>query len=692
MLEAAALVLAFGTAWSLLLSGLGAGPLASVLGGGVLALASSRQAKPRQSKDLKVHPLLFVLGLLLALIGWLHLVGGTQLQPERNFLLLDLPKIAQLAAGGPATVHPLGAASEAHVHPATPLAAVGGADPWRAALILGGIAQLAALTLWFCWATRAQAKAPLAVTLGGLALFWGTSQGWLLAITPWVGLSHLLALGFIVLCSAHSPLWAAPCLLALLRLSPTLAAACALFGLALLLPRRAWLVTAAVAGSLAIHGASWGTLLAAYLYWRAAKAPVRALALAGLAHPGALEWAALGLAVGRYLTAVWHRTPSADLKFSFRPLNLVLPGRAILLLVSGFCLWRALIGGEEVFNDEILIRSQKEKASLLRLMIPYRLSDWVAWRGTTVGFDPRDHELVASLSRDGVVLYESGEHRENPEVPALLSSLARGRSMAGWHVDREDASPLPAVAAYFSSQDPDLLRATPVRRVVRRDQEELTVTPWPEDSALGQAASVTPVRMQQWGGLVWFQSDGPTAYQVEIDGKPFGADYPVRRREGKEIPYVPPRLPGEVRLLWSHGENVSPPHWPLLAHLKIPEEVPTRSLLTAELELENSSPLRLEIDQPRALRWRLERLLSTRPGEVSPLVPLAPLVLEPHSSQTLSVSFRTPAEMGTYQVHLEILDIHQVSQKVALGSELTLRTWRRHPLVAVPDGVVRVKP
>lgn len=689
--------LALWVAWSLMVGWFVHFAPAVALGGGLFAClwaGRMRRSKPvpGQSLPCKLHPLLLALALVLMLVGWLHCVGGVQLKPPQELLFFDLPKIAQMAAGSVDSSHPLGEASDGAVSPAAPLASVWGADPLRPLLVLGGLAQVGVVCLWLWFGTREQPRAPLAVALGGLALFWGTPTGWLLTTSPWAGPAHLLALAFLVLTSTRGIVWAAPCLLALSRLSPSLALACAFFALGRIVKPRAWLVMVGATWSLFFHGASWGVLVAVYLARKNPKRHIRALSLASLACPGGLEWAALGLAVGRALTALWLRTPRGRWIARGEPLGLEIPRRFLLTLLALVCLWRALIGGEEVFNDDILIRSQKEKASLARLVIPHRLSDWVSWRGSVVEFVPEDFAALSSLAEGSPVLYLTGEPEESLEVPALLTALAGGAPIAGWYASKKGVSPMPATAAYFATGDLDLLRATPVRRVLRRGENELRVAPWPEGLGSGQAATVVPVRMERWGKLLWYRADGSTGYQVEIDGQPFGEDYPVRTAEGQEIPYVPPRLKGDVTLLWSHGAQEAPTLWPLQAELKVPKEVPTRSLLTVELELENPSPLRLDLSDLRGLRWSLERQLSTRPGEVSPLVPLEPLTLEPNSLKTLSVSFRTPPEMGTYGVGLEFVDALKQAHPVAFRSPLTLRTWRRHPLVSVPDGVVRVSP
>ncbi len=681
-------------AWSLVVGWFVSFAPAVALGGGLFACLWSWR-KPGfegESRRHKFHPLLLSLALALMLVGWLHSVGGVQLKPSQELLLFDLPKIAQMAAGKTESSHPLGTASDSAVSPAAPLAAAWGAEPLRPLLVLGGLAQAGAVGLWLWLGVRQQPRAPLATALGGLALFWGTPKGWLLATSPWTGLAYLLALSFFVLTSTRGVARAAPCLVALSRLSPSLTLACALFALGRMAKPRAWLVLVGAALSLSFHGASWGVLIAVYLAWRNPKLHIRALSLASLAYPGGLEWAALGLAVGRVLTALWLRTPRRGWSVRREPLVLEIPGRFLLALMALLCLWRSLVGGEEVFNDDILIRSQKEKASLARLLIPHRLSDWVSWRGSVVGFAPEDLAALSSFGEGHLVLYQTGEPEESLEVPALLSALAGGRSLAGWHASKRGVSPMPAVAAYFLTGDAELLRATPVRRVLRRGDGELLIEPWPEGSSSGQAATIVPTRMEKWGKLLWYHSDGSTGYQVELDGQPFGEDYAVRVERGQEIPYVPPRLSGEVTLVWSHGASETPPTWPLLAELKVSPEVPSRSLLTVDLELENPSSLRLELSDLRGLRWSLDRLLSTRPDEVSPLVPLEPLVLEANSLKTLSVSFRTPPEMGTYEVALEFVDALGQAHPVAFRSPLTLRTWRRHPLVAVPEGVVRVSP
>ena len=686
----AALGLALWLAWSLLLGTFVSSATAVALGGGALACLWSYRMPPLAYRRLTLSLPVALLACLLMAVGWLEVVGGYQLDPSPGFVLFDLPKIAQLSSGS-ALPHPLGRSTDAEVSPAAPLASALGADPLTSSLLLAGTAQVVAIWCWFCFAASHHRKAGFAVALGGLALLWGTPSGWLVTATAWDGLSHLLFLSICLLAALHSPVWSAPYLLGLCTLSPPLAVAGALY----LLGRTqacGWLLLPLVAGSLATNGASLGVMIAAYLFCKTRKTDVRGLCLASLAVPGALEWAALGLTLGRLLLALWRRTPKGAWSLQKTPMTLGLPARLPLAILGLVLLWRAVIGGEEVFNDEILIRAGKEKVSLSQLFVPHRLSDWVVWRGAVVGFDPQDLQALPSLRGTDDVLYRTGAPTERLEVSALLSALAGGRPMTGWYAGPEGVSPLPATAAYFSTGDPDLLRATPVRRVLQRGAEILEIAAWPTESESDQAATVEPVRIEAWGQRLWYRADGPTGYQVLRNGKPFGPDFAVRAGRGKEIPYVPPRLAGEIELLWSHGAQDTPPEWPLIAELKVPNELPTRSLLTVDLELENPSSMRLSLDELRGLRWTLERLRSTRPDEVSPLVPLQPVTIEPTSSKTIKVSFRTPPEMGTYRVRLDFVDQLGDAHPVNFRSPLVLRTWRRHPLVAVPDGVERVSP
>lgn len=676
-------------AWGLLVGQFLEAPSSTVLGGGIFASLWAFRMGPASPRVTRYRPALLALFALMAIAGWLHIVGGLQLRPSQELLVFDLPKIAQWAAGNSGATHPLGIASESSVSPLAKLASVWGSDPLRPLLLFGGLAQIGTLWLWFWLGAHEQAKAPLATALGGLALFLGTSSGWMLVSSPWLALSYLLVLAAIVLATVRGPVWALPNLLAVGLLSPELALAGLLYFLGCKGSPRALLFLGLSAVSVLWYGGSWGVLVAAFLYIRTTKGDVRGLCLASLAYPGAPEWAALGIAVGRALTAVWRRTPVQKWGFDG---GLVVPKRAPLVLLTLVAFWRALIAGEEVYNDDILIRSQKEKVSLSRLLVPHTLLDWAAWRGAAVGFEQEDLKALPLLAEEGDALYQTGDPVEPVEVAALLSALSGGRPLAGWYASARGVSPYPAVAAYFSTGERSLLRATPIRRLLRRGQPEVSIEPWPKEAEAGQAATAVAARFEKWGELLWFRADGATGYQVEIDGVPFGEAYPVRQSAGQEIPYVPPRIAGDVALHWEHGMRETPPIWPLQAELKTAKELPTRSLLNVELELENASAARLELTELRGLRWTLKRLLSTRPDEISPVVPLQPLVIEPNSTKTLNVSFRTPPEMGTYKVELEMFDELGNPHQVAFRTPLVIRTWRRNPLVAVPDGVVKVEP
>lgn len=628
----------------------------------------------------------WLLAVLLGLVGWLFLVGGFQLAPPEPYLYLELPRIAQLGFGFTGT-HPLGPEAGELVSPLAAVLALAN-ECLGSSLGLGGAAQVAAVLAWLWLSTRLHRRAPLAIVLGCLFLFMGSTEAWLVTRLPQAGVAHLLAVLAWWLSKSRRPWPALPLALGLACLDLQLAAALTVAALVPL--KRRWeLAVAGVILGLYLAGPSLGLLAAVVLWLRHPNHEVRRLAVVEFLAPGLFGMTALGIALGRALTAIWRRNPGGRPRWSRRPAwSLSIPLRWLVWLVGALVVWRGLAPGEEVFNDEILIASQKQKVALEKLFVPRSLLAWAQWRGTTVGLVPADLEVARQLAwLEGSAVFLSGQHPESPTLAGVVSALAAGARLEGWHVSREGACLLPGVAAYAATGRAELLRGTGAAWLVERDHQPAAIEPWPDFRS--QLSELRLERLEEWGRLLWFEAEGPASYQLSRDGRPFG---PPVLTGGGAVPVVVPALAGHYQVEWSNGQTqplTSPPTLPLKARLETEPELPSRSLLPCPLHLTNSSQQVLDLSGLRGARLQLASELHDIGNEVAPITPLEPFSLEPGASRTVTIYLRTPVPVGTFTVHLQLVDESEASHPVSFADPLVIRTWRRQPQVDVPDGVVR---
>ncbi|MGE0490671.1 MAG: hypothetical protein AB7S38_15810 [Vulcanimicrobiota bacterium] len=628
----------------------------------------------------------WLLAVLLGLVGWLFLVGGFQLAPPQPFLYVELPRIAQLGFGF-SGVHPLGPEAGELVTPLATVLALGN-ECLSSSLALGGAAQVAAVLAWLWLSTRLHRRAPLAAVLGCLFLFMGAADAWLVTRLPQAGVGHLLAVMAWWLSKFRRPWPALPLTLGLACLDLQLAAALTVAALVPL--KRKWeLAAAGLMVGLYLAGPSLGLLAALVLWLRHPNHEVRRLAALEFFVPGLFGMTALGIALGRALTAVWRRHPGGRPGWSRQPQwSLSIPLRWLVWLVAALVVWRGLAPGEEVFNDEILIASQQQKVALEKLLVPRSLLGWAHWRGGAVGLAPADLEVARQLAwLKGSAVFSSGQAPESPTVAGVVSALAGGAPLEGWYVSKEGACLLPAVAAYAVTGQSELLRGTGAAWLLRRDHQPEAIEPWPDFHS--ELSALELERLEDWGRLLWFGTDGPASYQLSLDGHPFG---PAVLTGGGSVPLVVPALAGHYQVEWSNGQVqplTSPPSLPLKARLETELELPSRSLLPCPLHLTNGSQQLLDLSGLRGARLQLTSELHDIGNEVAPITPLEPFTLEPGASRTVIVYLRTPVPVGTFTVHLQLVDESEAGHPVNFSEPLVIRTWRRQPQVDVPDGVVR---
>lgn len=653
---------------------------------GALLVAFLLRRGRRPWKPLQLGWSFWLLWPLSALVGWLNLVGGLQLRPSRSWLLFDLPRLAQLSSGGSGG-HPLGPEAALASSPFCRLA-FAGSDPLASSLLLGGGAQLLAVLCWMLLLARCNRRAPLAVALGALAWFLGSSRGWLLVESPGPAVGHLLLVVSVTLAWCRGPGWSLFPLAGLAVLDPLLAAG-ALLGFLVRLPRWVPVLFLLVALSLGLGGGGVPLLAAAYLWWFHPKRWLRNLALLEFFCPGGFGLAALGLAVGRALTARWRRYSGESFGLAWRPvLSLRIPRRFLVGLLALVSLWFSMAEGEGEFNDRILIFSQKRKVSLEELLTLRSLPRWAGWRGAAFGLEPADLKAAERLRQlREPVLYLTGEREESPEVAALLSALAGGHPLAGWSVGKDGCALLPAAAAVSAGGTETLLSATPVRWLMRRGEPARPIPALAQRPLVGGAE---PLRMERWGQLMWYRSEGPASYTVTRDGKPFGPEFSVQSVAAGEIPFVLPReLPGLYRVVWSDGAEQgyrSDRPLPLEATLIRSDAVPSRSLLPLRLRLLNRSPFALDLDELQGGRVRL----LSQTGKLErpfPTFPLAPLAVGPGKAVEMTVYLRTPIAPDISQPELQLLDVSGGVHTLPLAGPI--RTWNRRPSLVVPEGVVR---
>jgi hypothetical protein len=676
-------------AWLFLLSyllaprpAIGVAAALTLVAGFWLGLRPRRVVQP--TLEWPFHTLLLLAGA----VGWLSLVGGCQLAPPRDFLLFELPRIAQLAKRGPSPDHPLGPEAMAGVSPFATAAAIGG-DPWTVALALGGTIQVLSVLAWLLLLARWNRQAPLAVVLAGLSLFLGTSQGWLINDLPSVAAAHLFAVLALWVWSVRPAWQALPLLTSLALVDAQLALAIA--GVTLVkIPRKLPVLGFALLLGWGQGGASLGLLAAGLLWWRHPNKMVRLLATAEFFYPGVFGLAALGMALGRTATVLWKRYPGERLRVSLKPgLALRVPRRLLIGGLTVLAMWLAIAPGEEVFNDRILIYSQKQKAKLNELLLPHSLASWAAWRGPALGLDPADLVAAQILSTlDGPAVYLSGEPEERVEVAALVSALAGGRPLAGWYAGKDGSALLPAAAAVASSGRVEHLAETPARWLVRRGQSPLSVKPMP--SASGSAGgNGRRHRTERWGRLHWFEE--VPRYEVLRDGKPFGRDFSVVASQHGSVPFLLPDLTGHYLVKWpgSAGQEFSVPNsLPVEAVLHTNADVPSRSLLPVTLTLTNRDEVPLGLSDLRGGRLNL-RSLAGKPDSPAPVSPLAGFILEPKQSRDLTLHLRTPSNPDVLELSLDLLDDRGKAHPVPFSGPRVLRSWNRRPLTTVPDGVVK---
>lgn len=641
----------------------------------------------------------FVLLFLLAsAVGWLSMIGGCQLDPPPEFLLCELPRIAQLANLGLGLPHPLGPDAVYGVTRFSLLAALGD-DPWRSSLLLSGVAQVLTVSGCLTLLLGQNRRAPLAMALAALALFLGSEQGWLVSRTPWQGTAHLLlivSLSFF----QRRPLHALPLLGGLALLAPhwALAAGAALF---VRLPRRFWVGLLGAFLGMVQGGLGLSLIAAAFLAWKHPNRFVRALCAAEFVAPGLFGLAALGMALGRSLTVLWRRFAGERLQYVKSEGAQQIPRRSLVGVVAVGSLWLMMATGEEAFNDDILIASQKQKVKVSRLIVPDRLSDWAVWRGEHHGLTQLDLQAVGELRRlEGALLYLTGELEEKAYVAALLSTLAGGRELAGWYVGRDGSALLPAAGAVAATGQAEWLAGTPVRWLLRRGQPPTAIEPSKAAAAFDQTAEAYPTRYQRWGRLRWYTAPPGSRYQVLRNGVPFGPDFGVVASEEGEAPFSVPHLVGSYTLSWPDlavGNEtfieVDPEFGslPLSGELLDSSDLPSRSLLPMRVKLINQSDVVLELDEIEGGRLTL-RSLTGKPDRKAPISPLSGLSLAAREEKEVELFLRTPLPPDRLRVSLDLFDRHGRVHAVRLAEGALTTTWNRRPPMTLPEGVLRHTP
>lgn len=664
--------------------------------GAVLAAVSARWSKSRPA-DFKVRGSELFLLALVGLCLWLFSLASLQLAPDRDFVIGDLPKIAL-----PGSTHPLGEGLST-----THFAVVAGSlqsDPWRTSALLTGLFQLSAFWLFFYGLKRYNRGAPLAAVLGGLFLFLGTTEGFLICRTPAQASLQLLVVAaftletlwpLAALAAAPFSLWTTLGLVVARAVVPALPTRPPL-------PRPVLAVV--VAASVVLKGPSLGLLAAVWLLLTHPKKWIKLLAALELLLPfqGVFGLAALGAACGRGLTALWLRSPRARPQILREPHRAVaLPIRWLVILAAVVLIWAAIDPGERILNDEVLIGAQKQDADLLRLASPQSLEEWLGWRGQEFGFKEGDLELARAIAaHPGRSAFVAQNLAQSLLSTAFLSSLS-GAPLGGWVHLEEGSWPAPALAAFEASGDPAVLQAAPVDRVFQRGQPPLEVPHPPAGESSDRLPKIEPTGSVVPGVPVDFKlgpASGLLGYRVLRNGRPFGAEFGVVLPASQPFPFVLPKIPGEYQLIWFQPDHDrefgsgglpayrSPSRPPLeVEFVSLEAELPSASLLPVEVILRNVSDHKVVLPPLKGARLDLKLLAGAEDDLSAPLSAFPLTSLEAGAEFQHHVFLRTPVRVGRYNLELELVGSEGTDLRVTPNEPAVIRTWRRRLDLEPPE-------
>ena len=604
---------------------------------------------------------------LLALAAWLYPLGSARLDPDPAVLGRLEPLM------GSPTV-PLGLEPSLGERALVGL----GLDP---VVLAGALQVLAVFVLYGALRRHAGVSAAVLGTAGAVT---GTTSSWLVCTEPLLAAEHLLTACALFVLPGRRPWAAAPLVLALAALNPLGALLLAGAGVAsrwLGTPttddrRATWALGALV---LAWYLPLAGWPLAAWAVWQARSAVGLLLLTQG-------PPAALAALVGQSLR---QAAPDRLRLWRDQGLRLRIPWRTAGALIFAVALVATVEPGERMLNQRILLAAHKRDLNVPDLFPPLRAADQVRFAPASWGLQPDDLDLAAFLSRQRgrSLVVTPGAKNEPYEVAAFLTGTS-GHSLAGWTWLEGRPTLVPGAAAFRGTLDPAALSAARLDRLVVRGESSLDLpverraTGWtvyrvPTEETVGGAGpiEVTPTSPVQAGHLAWLAvqpANQAVEYVVWRNGRPLGADFPVRGTG--RVPLVLPLASGDYRLEWRQG-NGAPVEARGWSGLRVDPQADLEALgVCSDLQTTAPSrslvPVRLTLQggiAPTGARLRLEPVNA---GDREPPEQL-PVDLD---SGTLWL--RTPEHEGAYLVQLDLEAGPGARRTVHLG---TVRIWRRMP-------------
>lgn len=413
--------------------------------------------------------------LLLAITGWLYACGSQQLFPSQEYLLWHLPKFMELGSGpaGPGFLS---------------TAALFGRDPWLATVLASAVVQVTTLLGCYLFALLAWPQSVLVRITITLYLAMSTPRGLLIFEHPWQTTANLwLMAGLIFLTTDRRwPGWFLVAACTTLSWPHALALAVALVPWSQKLRFQAGLLGllyAILSKPVALPWILAAVLVIrppALLLRRPDQATLRFLPQLALIELWGPSYGVFGLAAGALVITLLLQEQWNSCTDPGRPRlvqsRLHLPSRWFLSLAFLALVVLGGKAGETVFNDQVLIASQKERVNFLRLVRPHSLSDWLSWRGERLGFTSQDASAVEEIRKtQGKMAYFSGPFPD-PEVSALVATLAQ-KPLLGWSSGPSGPELAAPLSAYLLSEQTDLLTDSGLDWLFQRNQPPIAITP-----------------------------------------------------------------------------------------------------------------------------------------------------------------------------------------------------------------------